>query len=74
MKKFPSDAIDDLKELDGLAREFAPEHGRSTYGEPSIGLVPSDIYKESHALNALEKGRKARNITEKVLERLNIKL
>jgi hypothetical protein len=32
MKKFPSDAIDDLKELDGLAREFAPEHGRSTYG------------------------------------------
>jgi HEPN domain-containing protein len=73
-KKFPSDAIDDLKELAGLAREFAPEHGRSTYGEPSIGLVPSDIYKESHALNALEKGRKARKITEKVLERLNIKL
>jgi HEPN domain-containing protein len=72
-KKMPSDAVDDVKELAGLARELAPEHGRSSYGEPNEGMVPSDIYREDHASNALEKGRKARKITEKVLNKLNIR-
>jgi len=53
MKRFPSDLKENLKELANLARELAPEHGRSTYGEPSAGLTPSDIYKENHALNAV---------------------
>lgn len=73
-ERFPGDVKDDLKELAGLARELAPEHGRSTYGEPGAGLVPSDIYGEDHASNALEKGRKAGKITEKALNRLNIRL
>jgi len=61
-------------ELADLAREMAPEHGRSSYGEPSAGLVPSDVYREDHASNALEKGKKARKITEKVLNQLNVEL
>lgn len=73
-EKFPSDALNDVKELASLARELAPEHGRTAYGEPGVGLVPSDIYREGHALNALEKGRKAREIVEKALNRLNVRL
>ncbi len=74
IEKLPSDTIDDIKELISSARELAPEHGRSTYGEPSAGLVPSDIYEEAHASSALEKGRRARSIVEKVLLMLKIKL
>lgn len=65
--------IDEARELANLAREIAPEHGRSTYGEPSSGLVPSDIYKEKHALNALENSRKARRIAERILNSLDVK-
>lgn len=74
----PTWSHDPSNQLNGmhacLARELAPEHGRSSYGEPIGGMVPSDIYREDHASNALEKGRKAREITEKVLNRLNIRL
>ena len=66
IEKLSSDMVDEVKELAALAREVAPEHGRSTYGEPSAGLVPSDIYGEDHASNALEKGKKARKIAEKL--------
>lgn len=72
--KLPRDVVDEVKELVSLVREMAPEHGRSSYGEPSVGLVPSDIYREDHASNAFEKGKKARKITETVLEKLNIKI
>ena len=74
LKKLPGDAADKVKELAVLAREMAPEHGRSSYGEPSAGLVPSDIYREDHASNALKKGKKARKIAERVLEKLNIRI
>jgi HEPN domain-containing protein len=74
VEKFPNDIVNDVKELAKIAREIAPEHGRSTYGEPISGLMPSEIYKESNALNALEECRKAKKIAEKVLERLNIRL
>jgi len=74
IEKFPSGLADDLKELAKMAREMAPEHGRSTYGEPDAGLTPSDIYTEEHALSALEKGKKSREITEKILNQLNIRL
>jgi len=74
VEKLPSDVVDDVKELASLARELAPEHGRSSYGEPSAGLVPSDMYGEEHASDALKKGKKARKIAERVLNSLDIKL
>jgi hypothetical protein len=74
MKKLPSDIEDLVKELASLVREMAPEHGRTSYGEPGMGLVPSDIYREDHASKAFEKGKKARKIAERVLEMLNIKI
>lgn len=72
--RLPRDVVEDAEELAALAGELAPEHGRSSYGEPSAGLTPSDIYGEDHASDALEKGRKARGIAESVLKGLNVRL
>lgn len=74
IERLPGDMIDEVRELAASAREMAPEHGRSSYGEPGAGLVPSDIYGKDHASNALKKGRKAMEIAERVLNRLNVRL
>jgi hypothetical protein len=50
MKKLPHEADSGVKELVILASKGAAEHGRSSYGEPVAGLVPSDIYRDRHAL------------------------
>ncbi|MEM3108926.1 MAG: DNA-binding protein [Candidatus Bathyarchaeia archaeon] len=73
MGKLPIDVVDDAGMLGGLARAMAPEHGRSTYGEPSAGLAPSDIYEEDHALNALKSAKKAGEIAERLLNRSNVR-
>lgn len=72
--KFPSDVKEITEELAALVREIAPEHGRSSYGEPSAGLAPSDIYKEVHATNALTSARRAKEIAERILNRLGVRL
>ena len=46
------------EELAEIARKLAPEHGRTTYGEPAKGLTPWDIYSEEDALEALTMARK----------------
>ena len=48
-----------LDELADIAEELAPEHGRTTYGEPTRGLTPWDIYSEEDARRALERARRA---------------
>ena len=45
--RLPSSMTGIVSELMVIAGEVAPEHGRSTYGEPSMGLTPSDIYARS---------------------------
>jgi HEPN domain-containing protein len=74
LEQIPDDSVGSVKKLVAFAREMAPEHGRSSYGEPSAGIVPSEMYKEEHASNALEAARKARETVEMVLERFDIKL
>jgi len=74
IERLPGGLVEDAQELAVMVMEMAPEHGRSSYGEPSAGLTPSDIYGEGHASNALEKAKKARIIVERVLERLNVRL
>jgi len=72
LARLPAQSVDDVKKLADLAREMAPEHGRSSYGEPSAGILPSDIYREDHASDSLEKARKARKTTDEVLRQLDI--
>ena len=74
VERLPAGLAEDVWELAVAAREMAPEHGRSTYGEPSAGLTPADIYREEHGADALEKAGKARVIVERVLNRLKVKV
>jgi len=69
-KKMPAAARSMAEELSLLSREVAPEHGRSSYGEPTEGLTPSDIYREGQAATALESARKAREMAERILREL----
>ncbi len=72
--RLPSSLTDEINELAAIVMEMAPEHGRSTYGEPGAGLLPSDIYGEAHALNALEKARRSREIAEETLRLLGVEI
>lgn len=74
LDRFPSSLRDDIQVIARVVRELAPEHGRSTYGEPSRGLTPSELYREGHASEALDKAVKVLDATRKVLEALGIKV
>ncbi|MFP3304700.1 MAG: HEPN domain-containing protein [Vulcanisaeta sp.] len=50
--RMPRELADLVIELANIAKRLAPEHGRSTYGEPSMGLTPWDIYTQGDAENA----------------------
>lgn len=65
--RLPNELTDDLKKLAKIVRNLAPEHGRSSYREPNVGLTPSDIYREDHASDALRKAKESRKIAEKFL-------
>ncbi|MGC8961242.1 MAG: HEPN domain-containing protein, partial [Candidatus Bathyarchaeia archaeon] len=56
------------RELAVIARRLAPEHGRTTYGEPSRGLTPWDLYNREDAYSALNDARKAFKCLNEILE------
>lgn len=58
------------EELAEIARKLAPEHGRATYGEPTRGLTPWDIYGEEDALEALSMARRALKLMKTILKEL----
>lgn len=53
-----------------LAHELAPEHGVTTYGKPTEGLTPWEIYDEVKAREALCKAKKANELMELILKDL----
>ena len=48
VNRLPDDIRDGIRELASMAHGVAPEHGRSSYGESSAGLAPSDLHKRAH--------------------------
>jgi len=68
----PSDLRNLAEELAEIAGKLAPEHGRSTYGEPLRGLTPWDIYDKESAAEALSKARRAEEIMVLILEKLGV--
>ena len=74
LDRFPSGLRDDIRGIARVVREMAPEHGRSTYGEPGRGLTPGDLYKEGHAREALDKAVKAWHTARRVLEALGVEV
>ncbi|MCD6095933.1 MAG: HEPN domain-containing protein [Thermoprotei archaeon] len=74
LNRFPDKITVHIRELAEITRSVAPEHGRSTYGEPSRGLTPNEIYTKDEAKGILEKAQRAKDIVELVLNALNISL
>ncbi|NHW44296.1 MAG: HEPN domain-containing protein [Candidatus Verstraetearchaeota archaeon] len=72
LNRVPQSLAEEVCELASIARELAPEHGRSAYGEPSGGLTPDDIYTEAHARGFVAKALRAREIVAKVFEALKV--
>ena len=60
-------------ELADIVETLAPEHGRATYGEPSRGLTPWDIYSREDAERALDYARRALRYARRVLDDLGYK-
>ena len=71
-EKFPKHMVHDVEELANITREVAPEHDRSTYGEPSRGLTPDDVYNERHVLEILSKAKRARDIVKRMLKEMKV--
>jgi len=59
LRQLPEGVRQLARELADYAQALAPEHGRSTYGEPIRGLTPWEIYSKEDAERALEYARKA---------------
>ena len=72
--RLPSSLTGIVGELMVIPGEVAPEHGRSNYGDPTMGLTPSDIYGVEHASSTLGKARRAKEIAEEVLRKLEVSL
>ena len=70
----PGDVRNLVEELAEVVRRLAPEHGRSTYGEPLRGLTPWDIYSAVEAEEALDMARKALGNARVILRRLGVKV
>jgi HEPN domain-containing protein len=60
------------EELAGIAQLLAPEHGRVTYGEPTRGLTPWEIYGREDAEKALQLAKKAVELMRLILRELKM--
>ncbi|MCD6509598.1 MAG: HEPN domain-containing protein [Thermoprotei archaeon] len=74
INELPMSVRDVILELVDLVHRYAPEHGRASYGEPSLGLTPADIYREEHAQEARRDALRAKEIAEGVLLKLGVKV
>jgi HEPN domain-containing protein len=63
-----------IEELAEIVQNLAPEHGRSTYGEPIRGLTPWDIYGAIDAEKALSMAKKALENALTILQKLKVKV
>lgn len=74
VNRFSEDLRSLIEELALITHEIAPEHGRSSYGEPSKGVVPSEIYEKRHAQDALMKAKKAKEIVDKIMNAMKVRI
>lgn len=60
------------RELANLAHELAPEHGIATYGKPTEGLMPWEIYDKTKAQEAFNKAKRANELMNTILRDFKI--
>ena len=53
-----------------IVHKLAPEHGRVTYGEPTRGVTPWELYGKNDAEEALGLARECMKLLEKILKGL----
>jgi len=69
-EQIPPSAKALAEELASIAELLAPEHGRATYGEPTRGLTPWEIYGREDAEKALQRARRAVELANTILKEL----
>ena len=69
LKSFPKDLRKDVERLAQLSEELAPEHGRATYGEPTRGLTPWEIYSYEDAYRAISIAREGFTHLKKIVSK-----
>lgn len=68
----PLEINEKIERLAEITRLLAPEHGRSTYGEPIRGITPWEIYTDKDAEKSLRMAREALYYSLTILKKLGI--
>lgn len=66
----PLEITEKIEKLAEITRLLAPEHGRSSYGEPLRGLTPWEIYTDKDAEKSLKMAREALHYAMTILKEL----
>lgn len=74
LDNLPEDVRERAREVAEIAHTLAPEHGRTTYGEPARGLTPWELYTREDAEKALKLAQKAIENLDRILKRLSIEM
>jgi len=74
LNRFPENLRRSVEELATIAEELAAEHGRTSYGEPALGLTPNEVYGEKEVRDIFSKVLRARSIVEEALKALGVEL
>jgi HEPN domain-containing protein len=64
---FPPEKRERISRLAEISSKLAPEHGRTTYGEPEKFLTPKMLYDQNSAKEALELAREALRLMSEIL-------
>lgn len=73
LAELPKGLREKAEKLAETAHRLAPEHGRVTYGEPTRGVTPWELYNKNSAEEALNLAREGVNLSEEILKGLYIK-
>ena len=71
--ELPRDIRNMVRELAKIAHTLAPEHARTTYGDPIRRLTPWQLYNKEDSERAINLARRAVEIMEEVLKRIGIR-
>jgi len=56
-----------------IVHKLAPEHGRVTYGEPTRGVTPWELYNKNDAEEALILAKECMKLLEETLKGIHVK-
>jgi len=68
-KRINANIFQELNNLASYAHNLAPEHGRMSYGDPSLRIPPWDLANSKRASEALSYAQYSVKISKKFIER-----